>query len=432
MKRKAVVLSLLLALCLCLCAAARADFSLNPLPDPMAIPEQFDLFSGEAPALPTVEVGEGGVITIKGLKAWDVVPELLMDWEWSEKAADGWKMVGTEQYEDQLVLRSVNPNLPGFGFALERAGNPSVFSVFITDFNYEGAPGELSVEIECPDGVVDLYAGGRMDLMMESASGNVTMQYENGELSQVAANQLPDGKRTSEVVWELIRATDCITGKKFDEISYIGEDFENADPDDMPFRIAGEQLESKFRQGKDLLDLVSFENDKDPYADFETLPTEELPREWPEFFPDRCPEYSCRLINGKFVYSVSNLTDWGARYNIRNETYGERQGINYFMRDYTLTTPLDNQIRVVSTEPDGSFRKWVETGKSDRAMALCGSAQLDPEGKEIVSAQLSVEIELSGNRTVNLCYYSDGSKSLTMEVAGGTQTGWYGEDNKLK
>ena len=60
MKRKAVVLSLLLALCLCLClcVAARADFSLNPLPDPMAIPEQFDLFSGEAPALPTVEVGE--------------------------------------------------------------------------------------------------------------------------------------------------------------------------------------------------------------------------------------------------------------------------------------------------------------------------------------------------------------------------------------
>ena len=430
MKKYCFFLMMLLAAVLLLSSAAQAEICVNKFPGMDAIPERFELLADGIPPLPSAQIGQDGAVTVTGLNAWGVSPEMMTDWTWS--SSRGWSAVSSESYDDSVVVTAkLEPNefvsLP----ILETEDCPAEMSLIISGgYIPDSEPEPVSVKFRYKaDGITATCEPYGLRIEKTEKQTETAVSYDSsGELQHVMAIiYQPDGFGRLGTC-ELVRTTDCVTGALFDELTVSGD----LDPDAVPFRLVGEQVPVRIRK-----------QEKDPFAFAEgepalpvpdPLPSDALPEVWPAAYPDAFPAFSCEAVDGKYIWTVESLTGWGGRVNIPGETYvySDDAYLNYFFRSYTLDEVQDDRFRIVSEDRNGFFHMQVETEQGPYWMEIEGELRTDSEGN--LTPVLWLGLTIREGREIRVEYLSDGAtvrKKIGMKLNGEFVTGVYGEDNRL-
>ena len=431
MKQRIFLLAALLAAAVFLCAAAQAEIRVSEFPGMDAIPEQFEILTDGIPPFPEAQIGQDGAITVTGLKAWGIEPEMMTDWNWSY--SEGWSAASSESYDDRMVIKAKLEQNEYVHFpALETKDCPAVMSLIISGgYTPDSAPESVSVEfVYDADGIRATCTPYGLRIEKTEKVEEITVSYDlSGQLESVYARLIPPDGFGTLGTFDLVRVTDCLTGELFDELTVAGE----ADPAAVPFHMADETIPRRVRiQERDPFAC----DDGDPALPvLDPLPADTLPEVWPAEYPDAFPAFSCEVVDGKYIWTLESLTGWGARVNIPGETYALTGGsyINYFMRSYTMDAVPADQFRIVPEGQDGYFCGSVETEPGPYWMDLEGQVCTDSEGNLTPTLRLGLTIQ--EGRDIRVEYFSDGTtlkKKIGMEINGEIVTGDYGEDNRLQ
>ncbi len=425
---------MLLAAAVLLCGAAQAEIRVNDFPGFDAIPEHFELLPDGIPPLPSARIEPDGTIIVTGLNAWGIDRQMMTDWEYTD-----WGdlyPVSSETYDDQMIIRAENRKSNEYvnfrAAGTEECPTETVLSIGNDINSSDPTKGAVSVSFRYKaDGTkATCLTNGIVMVEREDGQGSLTAYYTwSGEFeSAVEIRANPDGfGRLGD--YTLVRATDCVTGERFDEITVTGD----VKPDAMQIRMAGEAIPRRVRiQAKARPDF----KEGDPALPVpDPLPENALPEVWPKEYPDRIPEFSCEVKDGKTVWTVESLTGWGARVNIPGETYlmDGRNYINYYWRSYTMDEVPEDCFRIVSGAPGGFFEATVETERGPYRMRIGGEVDTDSEGNP--DPWLGVVLEIDEKRSIEVRYVSNGKtgfREISMPVDGRTVSGVYGEDNRLQ
>ena len=431
MKGRFFLVAVLLAAAVFLCGAAQAEIRVNEFPGFDAIPEHFDLLADGMPSLPSAKIEPDGTIIMTGLKAWGIDEELMSDWIW----APGGELYSAseETYDDKMVVKAENRQSNEYiGIpVLETEDCPTVMILSVGNKYYSDDPteGEVTVRFQYKaDGTMaPCEPNGNILIEREDMQERMSAYFsESGEF--ISAEET---RWTSDGIgqYELVRVTDCLTGKQFDFVTVTGE----VEPDAMQICMAGEAIPRKVKiltEGK-----LDFKEGDPALPVLDPLPENALPEVWPAEYPDSFPEFSCEVKDGKTIWTIESLTGWGARVNIPGETYlmGEDNRINYYWHAYTMDEVPEDRFRVVSEAPDGFFQASVETERGPYWMEMGGEVQTDSEGNP--DPWLGVVLEIQENRDIEVRYVTNGKtgwKEISMPVDGKMVTGVYGEDNRLQ
>ena len=431
MKGRFFLVAVLLAAAVFLCGAAQAEIRVNEFPGFDAIPEHFDLLADGMPPLPSAKIEPDGTIIVTGLKAWGIDEELMSDWIWAP--GGGLYSASEETYDDKMVVKAENRQSNEYiGIpVLETEDCPTVMILSVGNKYYSDDPteGEVTVRFQYKaDGTMaTCEPNGNILIEREDMQERMSAYFsESGEfISAEETHWTSDGIGQ----YELVRVTDCLTGKQFDFVTVTGE----VEPDAMQICMAGEAIPRKVKiltEGK-----LDFKEGDPALPVLDPLPENALPEVWPAEYPDSFPEFSCEVKDGKTIWTVESLTGWGARVNIPGETYlmGDDSRINYYWHAYTMDEVPEDRFRIVSGEPDGSFEASVETERGPYRMRIGGGIGTDSEGKP--EATLGIVLEIYEKRDIQVRYVTDGKtgwKEITMPVDGKIVAGVYGEDNRLE
>ena len=431
MKGRFFLVAVLLAAAVFLCGAAQAEIRVNEFPGFDAIPEHFDLLADGMPSLPSAKIEPDGTIIMTGLKAWGIDEELMSDWIWAP--GGGLYSASEETYDDKMVVKAENRQSNEYiGIpVLETEDCPTVMILSVGNKYYSDDPteGEVTVRFQYKaDGTMaTCEPNGNILIEREDMQERMSAYFsESGEF--ISAEET---RWTSDGIgqYELVRVTDCLTGKQFDFVTVTGE----VEPDAMQICMAGEAIPRKVKiltEGK-----LDFKEGDPALPVLDPLPENALPEVWPAEYPDSFPEFSCEVKDGKTIWTVESLTGWGARVNIPGETYlmGDDSRINYYWHAYTMDEVPEDRFRVVSEAPDGFFQASVETERGPYWMEMGGEVQTDSEGNP--DPWLGVVLEIQENRDIEVRYVTNGKtgwKEISMPVDGKMVTGVYGEDNRLQ
>ena len=434
MKGRLFLVTVLLAAAVFLCGAAQAEIKVNEFPGFDAIPEHFDLLADGMPPLPSAKIDSDGKMTVTGLKAWGIDQQVMTDWVWNT-----WGElypVSSETYDDKIVIMAEGreSNVYVILPVLETEDCPTEMNLVVgNDYNSnDPTKGAVSVRFRYKADGTEATLQSNRSLMIEkddTLECFYAFYSESGEfLSASETRRPPDGfGRLGD--YALVRATDCLTGERFDDITVTGE----VEPDAMQIRMAGEEIPRRVRIQAE--EKPAFKEGDPALPVLDPLPENALPEVWPAEYPDSFPEFSCEVKDGKTIWTVESLTGWGARVNIPGETYlmGEDNRINYYWRAYTMDEVPEDRFRIVSEAPDGFFEADVETERGPYRMHIGGDVGTDSEGNP--AASLGVILNIYEKRDIELRYVTDGKtgwKEITMPVNGEIVTGVYGEDNRLE
>ena len=428
MKGKLFLVTVLLAAAVLLCGAAQAEIRVNEFPGFDAIPEHFDLLADEMPPQPSAEIDSEGTITVTGLKAWGIGQEMMTDWQWTNW--EGLSPVSSETYDDKMVIRVEGRESNEYIVfpVLETETAVMLFSVGNDFSSDDPSKGQVTVKFRYKaDGTTaTCHSDGVVVIEKDDEQARLSAYYsESGDfLYAIETRRLSDGFGR----YELVRATDCLTGEQFDEITVTGE----LEPDAMQIRMAGEAIPHRIRiQAQE---KPGFKEGDPAIPVLDPLPENALPEVWPAEYPDAFPAFSCEVKDGKTIWTVESLTGWGARVNIPGETYlmDDSRYINYYWRSYTMDEVPGDRFRIVSEEPDGFFHARVETERGPYSMELEGAIS---DSEENPAPWLRLGLIINENRDIKVEYFSNGTtvrKQISMPVDGETVTGVYGEDNRLQ
>lgn len=434
MKGRLFLVTVLLAAAVFLCGAAQAEIRVNEFPGFDAIPEHFDLLADGIPPLPSAKIDSEGKMTVTGLKAWGIDQQVMTDWVWNM-----WGElypVSSETYDDKIVIMAEGRESNEFVVlpVMETEDCPAEMKLVVgNDFNSnDPTKGVVTVRFRYKADGTEATIQSSRSLMIEkddTLECFYAFYSESGEfISATETRRPPDGfGRLGD--YALVRATDCLTGERLDDITVTGE----VEPDAMQIRMAGEAIPRRIRiQAKE---KPAFKEGDPALPVLDPLPENALPEVWPAEYPDGFPSFSCEERDGKMIWTIGSLTGWGARVNIPGETYliDDDNHINYYWHAYTMDEVPEDRFRVVSESPDGHFSASVETERGPYRMILDGQATADSEGN--LACQLGIGLIIYENRNIEVWYSSDGTtvlKRINMPVDGEIVTGDYGEDNRLK
>ena len=432
MKQKFFLLMVLLVAAVLLCAAAQAEIRVNAFPGIDAIPEQFELMPDGIPPLPSGKIESNGRIVVTGLTAWDIAPELMTDWNYSE--GRGWTAASEETYDDQMTITAKREPNEYIGFpALETKDCPALMYLYVGNDNNSSDPtrAAVSVKFVYEDNTSITCEATGLTVEKREGQKNVSIQYDSlGQLQSVWANLVPPDGFGRLGTYELARVTDCLTGELFDEITITGE----IDADAMQIGLAGDSIPRKVIV-KQEQDLYGFAEGDPALPVLDPLPADALPEVWPAEYPDTFPAFSCEVVDGKYIWTVESLTAWGARINIPGETYmlSDENYINYFFRSHTMDVVPEDQFRIISEDRNGFFHVTVETEQGPYWMDLEGEARTDSEGN--LAPTLWMGLTIQEDRDIWVEYSSDGTtvkKKIRTTMNGKPVAGDYGEDNRLQ
>lgn len=433
MKGRLFFVAVLLAAAVFLCGAAQAEIQVNEFPGFDAIPEHFDLLADGMPPLPSAKIEQDGTMIVTGLKAWGIDQQVMTDWVWNT-----WGElypVSSETYDDKIVIMAEGRESNEYVIlpVLETEDCPTEMKLVVgNDYNSDDpAKGAVSVRFRYKADGTEATCQSNRSLMIEkddTLECFYAFYSESGEfLSAMEMRKPPDGfGRLGDYV--LVRATDCLTGERLDDITVTGE----VEPDAMQIRMAGEAIPRRIRIQAE--EKPAFKEGDPALPVLDPLPENALPEVWPAEYPDGFPDFSCEERDGKMIWTIGSLTGWGARVNIPGETYliDDDHHINYYWHAYTMDKVPEDRFRVVSESPDGYFHATVETERGPYRMMLDGQATADSEGN--IACQLRIGLMIYENRNIEIWYSSDGTtvlKEINMPVDGEIVTGVYGEDNRL-
>ncbi len=415
----------LLAACLLLAPAAQAEIRLNEMLPFDAIPQEYSILAGEMPPLPEAEVTPERTVVIRGLAAWNVSPEMMTDW------ANGgyeWNAASDASYDDQLVLRAVPSSGSGYSIPCLTTGDlPAqiVLSVYGRSNRPKNPVVSVAFKFETGE-TAEISEDLRLTIEKEMNGFLVSAYYDpEGKLSFVRVAVRDENGFGSIGSYELRQVSDCLTGEAFADLLVIGK----ADPEGIPVHLAADLPVKVTKWESEPSDSAA----ESPLPVLDPLPADALPEVWPAEYPDSFPAFSCERVGDRYLWTVSGLLSYGARINLPGETYPGKGHLNYYTRAYTLDAVPEDQIRILSDEPNGRFSVSVEPEPRYLSMFLEGNAPAGSDGALMPEMTLTLWIEKT--RNIRVTYYSDGTtvrKEISMPVGDSRVIGEYGEDNKLK